>query len=87
MKQYCRYCIHLHVNNFPYCDKKEICLSVSSCKRQNKCTEFALADCEPEYQDALMENVKGYKPREKKEPKQKECDGQMSLFDKERDSD
>lgn len=34
-----------------------------------------------------MENVKGYKPREKKEPKQKECDGQMSLFDKERDSD
>lgn len=83
MKQYCRYCVRLHVNNAPYCDKKEKFLSESSCKKANQCEDFVFADCEPEYQDAFMENVRGYKPREKKEPKKKQCDGQVSLFGKE----
>lgn len=87
MKQYCRYCIHLYINNFPYCDKKEKALSESYCKKTNNCNDYVFADCEPEYQDAFMENVKGYKPREKRKPKQKEYDGQISLFDKESESD
>ena len=37
----------------------------------------------PEYQDALMENDKGYKPRVKKETQLK---GQMSFADLESDS-
>ena len=60
-------------------------MSESSCKKPNNCSDYDFADYEPEYQDAFMENVRGYKPREKKEPKQKECDGQISFFDKERD--
>lgn len=83
MKQYCRYCIHLHINNFPYCDKKEKAMSESSCKKPNNCNDYVFADCEPEYQDAFMENVRGYHPREKREPKNNEWEGQISLFDKE----
>lgn len=60
-------------------------MSESSCKKPNNFNDYDFADCEPEYQDAFMENVKGYKPREEKEPKQKECNGQISLSDKERD--
>ena len=78
-KQYCRYCIHLHVNNYPYCDIKEDVLAVSSCKKPNKCKDYAFADCDPEYQDAFMENVKGYKPREPRKPRKEQCDGQIRL--------
>lgn len=80
MAQYCRYCAFLHVNNVPYCDIKEKTLSESSCKTPNNCKDYSFVDCEPEYQDAFMENVKGYKPREPGEPKKKQCDGQISLF-------
>ena len=76
IKQYCRYCTHLFVNNFPYCDAKEKQLSESFCKKPNNCKVFDLATCEPEYQDAFMENIRGYKPRE---PKKKQCDGQIRL--------
>ena len=65
MKQYCRYCIHLCWNNVIWCGAHEKVKSYSSCKRPNKCKEFQLAECEPEYQDALFENVKGYKPKSK----------------------
>lgn len=78
MKQYCRYCAHLHVNNFPYCGMKDKCLSESSCKKPNDCKDFVFVDCDPEYQDAFMENSKGYKPRAEK--KKKQCDGQVSMF-------
>lgn len=80
MKQYCRYCIHLYVNNFPYCDIRKKGLSESSCKKPNECKYFVFADCEAEYQDAFTENVKGYKPRRQKEPRVQQCDGQVSLF-------
>ena len=63
MKQYCRYCVNLCVNNFPYCKIKEKALSKAYCKRTNNCKEYQFADCEEEYQDAFGENVKGYKPR------------------------
>ena len=81
MAQYCRYCVYLSVNNYPYCNKKDKRLSESSCKKPNDCKEYAFVDCEPEYQDAFMEHTKGYKPRK---PKMKqECEGQLSLFGKE----
>ncbi len=77
MKQYCRYCLHLHVCDYAYCDKKGKALSESSCKKPNNCKDYDFVDCEPEYQDAFMENEKGYKPRE---PKKKQCEGQIKLF-------
>lgn len=64
MKQYCRYCIYLCVNNAPYCDAKKEFRSVKSCKRPNKCKDFILCKSEPEYQDAFGE-TNGYKPRAK----------------------
>ena len=60
-------------------------MSESSCKKPNNCSDYDFADCEPEYQDAFMENVKGYKPREKKKTETESMNGQISLFDKERD--
>ena len=65
MKQYCRYCVNLCVNNFPYCSVKEKGLSESYCKRTNTCKDFAFADVEPEYQDAFGE-TSGYHPRQPK---------------------
>ena len=38
-------------------------MSESSCKKPNNCSDYDFADCEPEYQDAFMENARGYKPR------------------------
>ena len=57
----------------------------SSCKKPNNCSDYVFADSEPEYQDVFMEHVRGYKPREKREAKQNQCDGQISLFEKERE--
>ena len=64
MKQYCRYCVYLCVNNVPYCMEHKECLSESYCKHQNTCKDFVFADVEPEYQDAFGE-TNGYKPRAK----------------------
>lgn len=78
MKQYCRYCVYLCVNNVPYCSAKKEFKSESSCKRPNQCKDFIFADVEPEYQDAFGETA-GYKPRTPKAPKGKELD-QIKLF-------
>lgn len=67
MKQYCRYCVNLCVNNVPYCMELKQCLSKSYCKRANNCKAFEFVDVEPEYQDAFGE-TNGYKPRKPKEP-------------------
>lgn len=75
MKQYCRYCVWLCVNNVPYCMAHEECMSRSSCKRPNNCKDFEFADVDPELQDAFGE-TNGYKPRE---PKKKQCDGQIRI--------
>lgn len=80
MKQYCRYCIYLCVNNVPYCDIKKKVKGESSCKRPNKCKDFVFANCEPEFQDAFGE-TNGYREREYKGKKSnvKECLGQLSF--------
>lgn len=66
MKQYCRYCVNLCVNNVPYCMERKQCLSESYCKRPNNCKDFIFADVAPEYQDAFGE-TNGYHPRKPKE--------------------
>lgn len=76
MKQYCRYCINLIVNNVPYCKSREKVLSEGYCKRPNNCTDFVFANVESEYQDAFGE-TNGYKPRQ---PRQKQIEGQLSFF-------
>lgn len=54
-------------------------LSESYCKHTNNCKDFQFADVEPEFQDAFAE-TNGYKPRQPKQTKQKDCDGQICLF-------
>lgn len=76
MKQYCRYCIHLCVNNVPYCEVRQITLSRAYCKRPNKCKDFVFADVAPELQDAFGE-TNGYHPKSPR--KKKADDGQISL--------
>lgn len=68
MKQYCRYCVYLCVNNVPYCTVKNEIRSRNSCKYPNKCKDFVFADVEPELQDAFGE-THGYFPKQKKEKK------------------
>ena len=68
MKQYCRYCVYLCVNNVPYCDVKNEVRSESACKRPNNCKDFILCESEPEYQDAFGE-TNGYHPRSSKPKK------------------
>lgn len=77
MKQYCRYCVNLCVNNVPYCDAKKEFRSISSCKHPNNCKDFILCESEPEYQDAFGE-TNGYRPRNPKK-KIEELD-QIKLF-------
>lgn len=76
MKQYCRYCVYLCVNNVPYCDAHKEFRSKSSCIHTNKCKDFIFANVEPEYQDAFGE-TNGYHPRS---PRKTQYDGQMSFF-------
>lgn len=57
----------------------EECLKVSYCKHTNNCKDFEFANVEPENQDAFGE-TNGYKPRQPRQPIQKDCDGQMCLF-------
>lgn len=47
-------------------------MSDAIAKSPNRCHDFAFNPI-----DALAKNEKGYRPRE---PKKKQCDGQMSLF-------
>ena len=79
MKQYCRYCVNLCVNNVPYCMERKSCLSTAYCKRPNRCKDFIFANVEPEYQDAFGE-TNGYKPHKRRETWEQV--GQMSLFNK-----
>ena len=80
MKQYCRYCAYLCTGNGAnWCSEHQECRSESSCKSVNKCKDFVFCNCEPQFQDAFGENDKGYQPREHKEPKMVQCEGQLSL--------
>lgn len=68
MKQYCRYCVHLYVNNFPYCEIKKKEVRYSMCIRPNHCKDFEFADCDAEYQDAFG-ITNGYHPRSERKKK------------------
>lgn len=71
MKQYCRYCANLIYGDSCYCEVKRECLNYNSVKRPNKCKDFELNPI-----DALGENLKEYKPREKKPQT-----NQINMFD------
>lgn len=75
MKQYCRYCCYLVVGDANYCTKHENAMSEATAKSLNRCSDFAFNPI-----DAFFENEDGYKPREQKNPKKEQCDGQISLF-------
>ena len=62
MKQYCRYCIHLHTGNGIWCDAKETELRESTAKATNNCKLFEFCEM-----DAFFE-TDGYKPRGAKKP-------------------
>lgn len=73
MKQYCRYCSNCHCGDVVYCDVKQKTMSEEKAKRVNHCRDFDFCELDVFY-DGDMDKV--YKPRE---PKQKQCDGQMRL--------
>ena len=70
MKQYCRYCSHLHTANGIWCDEKKTELHESTTKAVNHCKMFEFCEI-----DAYFETG-GYKPRERK---RQQLDGQMNL--------
>lgn len=74
MKQYCRYCQHCVVGDVVWCGRLAKTIAESTAKSINNCKWFELNPM-----DAFFENEKGYKPRE---PKNKQCDGQVNLFGK-----
>lgn len=57
MKQYCRYCIHLHAGNGIWCDEKEKEITESTAKSLNTCSSFEFCPM-----DAFGE-TNGYRPR------------------------
>ena len=65
MKQYCRYCVYLCVNDQPFCSLKNKFVGEKTAKSVNHCKDFVFADVEPEMQDAFFE-TKGYCPRTEK---------------------
>ena len=72
MTQYCRYCGYLVCGDANYCSKRERTVSDAVAKSPNRCHDFAFNPM-----DAFGENKKGYISRN---PKKKQCDGQMSIF-------
>ncbi len=76
MKQYCRYCSHCHYGDAVYCDAKRKTMPESRAKSVNNCKDFDFNEIDVFYAGDMN---KVYKPRELK---QKQCDGQVSLFGK-----
>ena len=60
-KQYCRYCIHLTVGDWPWCGRMERFVSESAAKRTNHCPHFEFCEM-----DAFLENERPYTPRKEK---------------------
>lgn len=59
--QYCRYCSFMVCGDANYCEVKHKTFSTKYIKRQNNCKFFVLNPM-----DALFENERGYRPRERK---------------------
>ena len=62
MKQYCRYCVHLHTGNGIWCDEKNLEMRESTAKCVNHCDRFGFCEI-----DAFAE-TDGYKPRGARTP-------------------
>ena len=60
MNQYCRYCSNMCCGDANYCSAKKRTLCDRYIKQVNHCKDFEFNPI-----DALFENEKGYKPREK----------------------
>lgn len=71
MKQYCRYCCHLCTGNGIYCGEQQRIMSEAAAKSTNRCHSFAFNPID------AFDMDKGYKQRE---PKKKQCGGQIGLF-------
>lgn len=71
MIQYCRYCCYLCIGDANYCSEQDRTMSEATAKSPNGCHDFAFNPI-----DAFGGNNE-YKPRE---PKKKQCDGQIKLF-------
>lgn len=71
MTQYCRYCCYLCVGDANYCSEKQQTMSDAV---QSLRTGVTVLLSIPLMR--LGRNERGYKPRE---PKKKQCDGQMRL--------
>lgn len=61
MKQYCRYCVHLTVGDWPWCGIRERFISESAARRMNHCRNFEFCEM-----DAFLENERPYTPRKEK---------------------
>ena len=74
MAQYCRYCCHCHYADVVWCDVKKKTMSENSAKTINHCKDFGFNEIDVFYEGDMN---KIYRPRE---PKQKQCDGQINMF-------
>ena len=73
MSQYCRYCIHLTVGDWPWCNIKERLVTESAAKRTNHCPHFEFCEI-----DAFLENERPYTPRIEKPPEPDTRDSNVS---------
>lgn len=71
MTQYCRYCCSLVTGNGIHCTEKEQEITEAAAKSPNRCHSYAYNPI-----DAFGKNEKGYQP---KQPKKKQCDGQIRM--------
>ena len=71
MKQYCRYCCYICTGNGIWCDELSKEVSEATAKSPNHCHSFAYNPIDAFGLD------REYTPRQ---PRKKQCDGQISLF-------
>lgn len=76
MRQYCRHCGYLTVNNVPWCEKREEAISGAAAESPNRCHDFAYTPVDA-FGEKSGGHGKGYTPRR---PGKGQCDGQIKLF-------
>ena len=79
MRQYCRYCGYLTVNNVPWCGKREEMISEAAAKAQNRCSDYLYNPLDAFGGIDRDGKTHEYAPRKSKVPKKTQCDGQMRL--------
>ena len=74
MAQFCRYCEHMHVTAFGFCDQKNRFYPIEHLTHTNNCALFAYNPI-----DVLRRNRYGHQPRVKEDT---DCDpNQTTIFD------